>query len=168
MSLVHISRWHLDCSSSQVWNLLSSPEHWPKWWQRLSQVDIVRPGTASSDTACAVLHWRSPLGCSRQVYCQTTRCEQDAHGNGEIESRTQGCFQGMGLWVIEPSSRHGVDITYRWEVLFNKPWMRLFAPVLRCVLLWNHFAVMQAGAKGMARQLGCHSPRVSNWSGGPR
>lgn len=167
-SLVHISRWRLDCPSSQVWELLASPEHWPQWWRQLNRVDILRPGIASGSPAYALLHWRSPLGYSCTVRSQTTRLEQDAQGRGEIESRAQGCFQGMGLWVIEPSAPRQVDITYRWEVSLHKPWMRLLAPVLRGVLSWNHFNVMQDGAQGMARQLGCHSPLVSNWSGGAR
>jgi hypothetical protein len=167
-SLVHISRWRLDCPSSQVWDLLSCPENWPQWWQQLSRVEILKPSGASDCTTHALLHWRSQMGLSCRVHCQTTRCEQDAHGRGEIESHAQGCFQGMGLWVIEPYSIRGVDITYRWEVRLHKPWMRLFAPALRGLLSWNHFNVMQAGAQGMARQLGCHSPLVSNWSGGVR
>lgn len=165
-SVVHISRWRLDCPSSQVWDLLSSPEHWPQWWRQLRRVEILKADAASSGSDYALLHWRSPLGYSCKVRCVTTRREQDTNGHGEIESRAQGCFQGMGLWLIEPTSQRQVDITYRWEVSLQKPWMRMFAPVLRGALSWNHFNVMQAGAQGMAKQLGCHSPLVSNWSGG--
>ena len=113
-------------------------------------------------------HWRSPLGYSCRVLSLTTRREQDAHGRGEIESFAQGVFKGRGLWLIEPSSPRQVDITYRWEVSLHKPWMRWLAPLLRSVLSWSHFNVMQSGAQGMAQQLGCRSPHVSNWSGGPR
>ena len=168
-SLVHISRWRLDCQPAQVWDLLSSTEQWPQWWRQLERVEILRgTGATSEGGAETMLHWRSPLGYSCRVLSLTTRREQDAHGRGEIESRSQGCFRGAGLWVIEPSAPRQVDITYRWEVSLHKPWMRLFAPVLRGVLSWNHFNVMQSGAQGMAQQLGCHAPHVSNWSGGPR
>ena len=168
-SLVHISRWRLDCPPDKVWDLLSGIEQWPQWWRQLERVEFLRGSGASAEGGAeTMLHWRSPLGYSCRVLSLTTRREQDALGRGEIESRAQGCFQGVGLWVIEPSAPRQVDITYRWEVSLHKPWMRVFAPVLRGLLSWNHFNLMQSGAQGMAQQLGCRSPHVNNWIGGPR
>jgi hypothetical protein len=168
-SLVHISRWRLDCPPAQVWDLLSCTEQWPQWWRRLERVDILRGAdAASAGRSETMLHWRSPLGYSCRVLSLTTRREQDANGRGEIESFAQGVFRGRGLWLIEPTSPFQVDITYRWEVSLHKSWMRLLAPVLRGVLSWNHFKVMQSGARGMAERLGCYTPAVSRWSGGPR
>ena len=115
-----------------------------------------------------MMHWISPLGYRFQVRLLTTRRERDADGRSEIEAQAHGDFRGMGLWLIEPVSARQVDITYRWEVQLHKPWMRLLAPLLRGVFSWNHFTVMQAGARGMAQQLGCALYDVSDWSGGPR
>ena len=152
-SFVHISRWRLDCSASDAWGLLTNLAGWPQWWPQLSQVRILKKGTHTGLGAQADMHWVSPLGYRLKVHLLTTRCERDADGHGEIEAQVRGDVHGMGLWVIEPVSAQQVDITYRWEVMLHKPWMRLLAPLLRGVFSWNHFTVMQAGAKGMARQL---------------
>ena len=47
-----------------------------------------------------------------------------------------------------------VLVRYDWNVVTTKPWMNLLAPVARPLFKWNHDAVMNWGAEGLARRLG--------------
>jgi hypothetical protein len=162
-----ISRWRLNCSAEMAWNLLTNLENWPQWWPQVKHVRLLHRAPIGQTGTHVAMTWRSMLGYGFTIDVVNTRRERSSDGHCEIEGRSEGDLLGRGLWVLEPASAREVDVTYRYEVELNKPWMRALAPVLRAVFAWNHFAVMRSGARGMAAHLQCDSSNVANWTAGP-
>lgn len=158
--LVLVSRWRLETTAERVWELLSHPEDWPAWWPQLASVERLAPGNAAGIDAQHRFRWRSGLGYGFAIVITTTRAERPR----ELEGAADGDLRGIGLWVVEQDGPGAVRLTYRWDVELAKPWMRLTAPLLRPLFAWRHFAVMRAGARGMARRLACRPGEVEEWS----
>ena len=172
---VLISRWRMTCPSQPIWALLTDLESWPHWWPQVSRVRLLRRAPVGEAGTHAALTWRSPLGYRFTIEVINTRRERAADGHCEIEGRSSGDLLGQGLWVLDPvpdqvpgtggaASAQQVDVTYRYEVELGKRWMRIAAPLLRVLFKWSHFAVMEAGAKGMAAQLNCSSSQLKHWT----
>lgn len=164
---VLISRWRLSCPTHRAWSLITDLESWPEWWPHVKRVRMLHQAPVGETGTHVALTWRSVLGYGFTIDVVNTRRERSADGHCEIEGRSAGDLLGHGLWVLDPVSAREVDVTYRYEVELNKPWMRALAPVLRAVFAWNHFAVMRAGARGMAARLNCRTSNVTNWTAGP-
>lgn len=164
---VLISRWRLACQPHEVWQLLTQLEHWPSWWPYVRRVRVLHHPAQGVAGTRAELAWGSALGYGIKLHVLTTRSERGADGGGELEGKASGDLHGRGLWLVEPVSAQEVDVTYRWEVELHKPWMRRLTPLLRGAFAWNHFIVMRAGARGMAKRLGCEVSQLADWTGGP-
>jgi uncharacterized protein YndB with AHSA1/START domain len=151
LRFVLISRWQLNVPAQRLWDLITDYETWPRWWPNVVAVRQRKPGDADGLGAVNEFDWRSGLGYGFTLSVETVRVKKLV----ELEGSAQGDLRGTGLWVLEPIDSESVRVTYRWDVELQKPWMRLFAPLLHPVFAWRHFAVMARGAHGMARHLGC-------------
>lgn len=145
------SRWRVETSAERAWQLLTDVERWPRWWRYARCVRVVERGGADHAGDVTLIDWSSALLYRIRLRMVTTRVERAR----ELEARADGDLSGSGLWLLEPVDGPAVDITYRWEVTLQRPWMRHLAFLLRPLFEWNHFVVMRAGARGMARELGC-------------
>jgi hypothetical protein len=168
---VLISRWRMTCSSQPIWDLLTDLESWPSWWPQVRQARLLYQAPAGEAGTRVALTWRSPLGYGFTIDVLNTRRERGDDGHCEIEGRSSGDLRGQGLWVLEPvrspaavGAHRQVDVTYRYELELGQRWMRWLAPVLRALFKWSHFAVMEAGAKGMAARLNCRSSKLKHWT----
>jgi hypothetical protein len=168
---VLISRWRMSCASQPIWELLTDLESWPRWWPQVSRVRLLHRAPVGEAGTRAALTWRSPLGYGFTIDVLNTRRERAADGHCEIEGQSSGDLMGQGLWVLDPvpcssssTAAQQVDVTYRYEVELGKRWMRVSAPLLRLFFKWSHFAVMEAGALGMAAQLNCSSSKLKHWT----
>ena len=110
----------------------------------------------------AELHWGSALPYTIALRVTTVAAVRPQR----LEGHAQGDLQGVGTWLLDAVDGGGVDVTYRWEVVLERRWMRVFSFLLRPLFEWNHFKVMRAGAVGMARRLGCRRSHSSEWAGG--
>lgn len=151
---VLISRWQLACDIDDAWRHVCAIRLWPRWWPHVKAVRAIGGGDDASATPrtgdSAKVEWTTRLGYGLRIHVTTTAVLAPF----ELEAVATGDLSGTGLWVLE--SQHGhVNITYRWDVHLNRPWMRWSAPALRPVFAWNHFDIMRAGARGMAGSIGC-------------
>lgn len=138
--------------------MLADVKTWPAWWPGVRRVER---SAASPLGDLAELHWSSALPCAVQLRLKTIAAERLRR----LEYQAQGRVQGLGIWLLEPDEGGGVDLSYRWEVRLDRPWMRTLSILLRPMLEWNHFRVMRAAARGLGRQLGCRVVRLSEWTG---
>lgn len=157
--LVLVSRWRLAASRERVWELLSAPETWPRWWPHLAAVRSLGQGDTDGTGAVREFNWRSGVGYRIAFVVRTIRVARLQ----EIEGVVHGDVQGRGLWLVEEAD-DGVCLTYRWAVDLVRPWMRLAAPLLQPLFAWRHFVVMRGGARGMAASLGCRLGKMEEWS----
>jgi Polyketide cyclase / dehydrase and lipid transport len=159
------SRWRLDATSAErVWTLLTDVESWPRWWRYVRRARVLSRGGHNHVGDVAAIDWSSALGYGLRLRVVTTLAEPSR----ALEARAEGDLRGHGTWLIETAQAGAVDVTYRWDVVLDRAWMRWLAFLLRPLFEWNHFAVMRAGARGMAQQLGCrlgslHESSGSGW-----
>lgn len=158
------SRWRLDSPAADVWALLADVERWPLWWRHVRHARLLQRGAASPLGDVADLHWRSALGYPIRLRVRTVAVEPLRL----IEGQAEGDLRGVGAWILEPAGDGAVDVTYRWEVVLERRWMRALAFVLAPVFAWNHFAVMRSAARGMSGHLGCRWSRHAEWAGAGR
>lgn len=155
------SRWRLDTSPEAVWQLLTDIEAWPAWWRYVRRVRRIERSATSPVGDVAELVWGSALLYGIRLRVTTLAAERPTR----LEGQSQGDLNGFGIWLLDAATDAGVDVTYRWEVVLERPWMRALSFLLRPVFEWNHFVIMRAGAAGMARRLGCRLSHLSEWSG---
>jgi len=158
------SRWRLHASADRVWAVLTDVEAWPRWWRYVRAAHVESRGAADHVGDVARIDWGSALAYGVRLRVTTTLAERPR----QLEARAEGDLHGRGLWLLEPAADGAVDVTYRWDVVLHRPWMRRLAPLLRPLFEWNHFVVMRAGARGMARRLGCRLSGLREWSGAQR
>lgn len=158
--LVLISRWRLETSRERLWELLVDPVGWPRWWPHLVGVRRVASGDGDGIGTEYAFRWRSGIGYTVRIVMTTRRADAPR----ELEGTANGDLSGIGLWVIEEDTPGAVRLTYRWDVELTRPWMRCLAPLLRRVFARRHFAVMEGGAAGMARELACRVSDIEEWS----
>ena len=156
------SRWHLDTSPASVWHLLTDIDTWPAWWRYVRRVRRIERAPSSPVGDVVELDWCSALPYGMRLRVTTVAAEAPHR----LEGRAEGDLNGFGTWLLEGSDGEGVDVTYRWEVVLERRWMRVLSFLLRPLFEWNHFVVMRAGAAGMAQRLGCRLSRLTEWSGG--
>lgn len=155
------SRWRLDAPPAAVWRLLTDIQTWPDWWPYVRRARLIERTPASPIGDVAELVWRSALPYGIRLRITTTAAERP----NRLEGRAEGDLQGYGLWLLDPVDGNAVDVTYRWEVVLERRWMRVLSFLFRPLFEWNHFVVMRAGAQGMAQRLGCGVSQRSEWSG---
>jgi hypothetical protein len=159
------SRWRLQATDTErVWQLLTDVESWPRWWRYVRRARVLSLGRADHVGDVAEFDWASALWYGMRLRVTTTLAQRAQ----QLEGRADGDLHGHGTWLIETDAPDAVRVTYRWDVTLHRPWMRRLAFLLRPLFEWNHFVVMRAGARGMARQLDCALTELHEWSGAMR
>jgi uncharacterized protein YndB with AHSA1/START domain len=143
-----VTEWDLAAPLAAVWGVLVAPEDWPSWWRAVKKVELIDPGSPNGIGAYRRLTWKTALPYDVTFNMRTTRVEPPA----VIEGRADGELDGTGRWTLTPTAS-GTHVRYDWIVDVTKPWMRVFAPILRPVFAWNHNVVMEWGREGIVRRL---------------
>jgi carbon monoxide dehydrogenase subunit G len=142
------TQWRIDAPVEQVWDALTDPESWPRWWPYVRAVQTLRTGGADGVGNVRRITWatRLPYRLAIEVEAvESVRFER-------LLGRARGQLVGEGLWLLRPQG--GVtEVTYVWRVEVTQRWMRWMAPLLAPAFRWNHAAVMRAGEIGLQRHL---------------
>jgi uncharacterized protein YndB with AHSA1/START domain len=144
-----VSHWHIKAPREQVWEALTRPEDWPRWWPHVRAVQSLRRGQADGTGARRRLHWRTRLGYGFSVVVDVV----EAHRPERLRARASGHMAGEGVWLLHAAATGGTQATYLWRVQLHRPWMRALSPLLAPLFRWSHAGVMRAGERGLARYL---------------
>jgi hypothetical protein len=145
-----LTTWLLESPRQPVWEALHDQARWPEWWRGVEEAEELRPGDGGDVGTVVRMVWKSLLPYRVEFEVTTTRVEHphllEGHAVGELE--------GVGRWRLY--EQDGITaVLYEWNVRTTKPWMNLFAPLLRPAFEWNHDWVMARGGAGIAALLGC-------------
>lgn len=143
-----VSHWRLAAPVERVWDALSKPESWPRWWPGVRQVLTLAPGNDQGLGSVRRIEWATRL--PYRIRVEVEAVETIRHSR--IRGRSRGALQGEGLWLLRTDGPF-TDVTFVWRVELKTPWMRWLAPLLAPVFRWNHESVMRAGGAGLARHL---------------
>lgn len=146
-----LTTWLLESPRQPVWEALHDQARWPEWWRGVEEAEeLSRPPDGSDVGTVSRMVWKSLLPYRVEFEVTTTQVERphllEGHAVGELE--------GIGRWRLY--EQDGITaVLYEWNVSTTKPWMNLFAPLLRPAFEWNHDWVMARGGEGIAALLGC-------------
>lgn len=146
-----ITEWTLDAPIDAVWEVLTTPEDWPQWWKAVKRVELLEKGSVDGTGSLRRMTWTTALPYALSFDMRTTRIEPKTL----IEGQASGELDGLGRWTLRADGEK-THVRYDWIVTVSKPWMRLFAPVLRPVFAWNHEVVMGWGLDGIRKYLARH------------
>jgi hypothetical protein len=147
---VLVTRWIIPAPIETVWTALHDVAQWPQWWKYVKQVTELEPGDAEGVGATRRFVWATRLPYHVRFDMRTLRVRRPVL----IEGRACGDLNGIGRWELQTVERHTL-VRYEWRVSADKPWMKVFAPLLKPVFEWNHDEVMRAGKEGLLRHLSC-------------
>lgn len=151
-----VTLWRAHAPIDVVWPQIVDAEHWPEWWHAVARAEVLERGDASGLGARTTLSFRTPLGYSLSFETRIIRLEPPHI----MEAQAAGELEGRGLWTLT-SEDDGTLVRYDWNVVTNRAWMNLLAPLLRPAFSYNHDAVMRSGAEGLAKRLGVAVDDVS-------
>jgi uncharacterized protein YndB with AHSA1/START domain len=158
------TEWLLEAPIERIWEALTVPADWPRWWRYVQAVVELEKGDAEGLGALRRYVWSSCLPYRLSFDMRTTRVNRPFL----IEGVAAGDLNGNGLWELQDVGDGTTRVRYTWTVTTDKPWMNALAPILAPVFAWNHDQVMRGGGQGLARHLGAallgfsggrHTPR---------
>jgi hypothetical protein len=82
---VFVTRWHAEAPIAAVWDLISQPEDWPRWWHGVESVELLEPGGEGGVGSLRRFRWKSRL-----PYCLAFRDVVMGWGAGGL-GRRLGC-----------------------------------------------------------------------------
>jgi uncharacterized protein YndB with AHSA1/START domain len=144
-----LTRWELQAPIETVWDAVSDPRTYTKWFPYISRVAQVAPG--DPDGAGRAYRFTITGKLPYSLSFTVENVHQDPPRL--LVSRSTGQLEGTGRWEL---SQEG-DITtalYYWHVRTTRRWMNLTAPLLRPLFAWNHHKIMDKGGTRLAAYLG--------------
>lgn len=143
------SVWKLSAPIDRVFDLLSQPQGFARWWPAVRSSVLVDGEDPAGSGARAQFTVRSPFHYSMSF--ATTAVDVDRPRR--IHNLVRGDLVGTGTYELKEEA-DGTLVRLAWRVSTTKPWMNRLAPIARPLFVWAHRRVMEGGAKAMAIALG--------------
>lgn len=138
--------WRVHTPIEKTWDAILRSDQYPTWWKSVVKVVLLKPGDANGIGAVVRTTWKTHLPYGFSFDTRVVRIEPLQ----TIELEAFGDLQGTGLWTLTRAGDETI-VQYDWQVKTTKAWMNLIAPIAKPFFSWNHAAVMQDGADGLAR-----------------
>ena len=136
-------------SPKEVWDVLSDAELLPVWWGDVyKEVVPLDPARKRQVGSKARARARGALPYELNFVVEAVELEP-----GEtVGVRTHGDFDG--LWRAELSPKgDGTHVKLSWQVIVERPILKLLSPLLRPAFAWNHRWTTPRGEAGLKRYL---------------
>lgn len=136
-----VSRWRVKASAEEVYDIVSQPLEYPRWWPSVYlDTQEISPGATSGTGRRVRFHTKGLL-----PYTLTWEsCVTEAVPPRRIVIEAAGDFNGRGIWSFVQDGDF-VDIAFDWKLVVGKPLLRYLTPVLRPVFEANHRWAMRQG-----------------------
>jgi uncharacterized protein YndB with AHSA1/START domain len=144
-----LTNWKIAAPVSAVWEALSHPEDWPRWWPYVAEVTKLADGDDNDLGARHRFVWRTRLPYTLAFDTETVALEK----HKVLVARAKGDVNGTGTWRLSENG-NGTEVSYEWRVDLASGWKRQLAPLAAPVFRWNHEGVMRAGGEGLSGYLG--------------
>lgn len=145
-------KWHVPFSPERVWEVLSRPEDYPRWWRGVYL--SAEPLDGSEGKRVAVVA-KGRLLYKLRFTIETLRLDKPKL----IEFRATGDFvTDVSRWRLEPDDE-GTRVTLEWNPRVEKPLVKFLSPILKPIFRWNHDWTMKRGERQIVEYLGRSSNR---------
>jgi hypothetical protein len=142
-----LDEWHLPTDVERVYDLISRPLEYPRWWGQVFVAADGDGGEAAPGKKVTVkargflpYHLRFSLTC-----LETDRPYR-------IHSQLDGDFAGTGTWLLQ-ADEAGTHVQLDWRPSVNKAGVKQLSPVLRPLFRANHNWTMRRGEESALRVL---------------
>ena len=156
-----ISHWQIAAPLAAVWAALADPSGWPQWWPALRLAKAPQPGNAGPATQGLRLAWSAGGPFQGEIELATREAlppERLRLRSGAVPGARRARLQGECIWLLR-SDAGLTQVTHVWRLDPGAGTTRWLQPAWAPLLRGLHGQVMQAGASGLARQLGALPPR---------
>lgn len=142
-----LTRWRVRGSIHDVYDLISHPLDYPRWWPSVYlRVDELPPNPGGGKRVRLLTKGWLPYKLRWESEVVN---DQPPH---RLEIRATGDFDGRGIWTLEPDGDN-VNVTFDWRLKAEKPLLRILSPVLKPVFEANHRWAMEQGRISLEQEL---------------
>jgi uncharacterized protein YndB with AHSA1/START domain len=146
-----IDAWTVDAPPDVVWDVVSDPRTYPRWWPEF--IDVRRLNEIDGVGARAAAHVKASLPYHLHFELEAARYDRP-HVS---EARATGDLVGVMRWVCAPYNG-GTYVVFEERVRTGKRVLNLLAPVGKPFFAWAHGRMMEHGAAGLRAELRSHKP----------
>lgn len=142
--------WYVPFPIDNVWEVLSRPTEYPRWWRGvyLSAQALDRDASGKSSKRVAVVA-RGWLPYKLRFTIENLRLDKPRL----IEFKASGDFAtDVSRWVLKPEG-NGTSVTLEWNPRVEKPGVKFFSPILKPLFRWNHDWTMKRGQQQIVEYL---------------
>ena len=144
-----LSTWRLKAPLESVWQCMYESERWPEWWNGVIEVKEIVEGDERGLGSIRTYTLTSPAR-----YKLTFNMEFIERIDHQLlKGRASGDLEGTGAWIFREEEGGITTIECHWHVATTLKWMNYLAFLLEPFFRNNHSAVMNWGAKGLAKRL---------------
>jgi hypothetical protein len=144
-----VTHWRVRGTCEEVSDILEAARELPRWWPSVYlRADVLEEGGPHALGQRVDLLTKGFLPY-RLRWEFTVVEERYPHGS-VLEAR--GDFVGRGEWTLRQDGEIA-DVTYDWQILAEKPLLKLFTPVLHPLFSANHRWAMAQGLRSLEREL---------------
>jgi len=144
-----ITRWRVRGSSDEVYDLISHPLEYPRWWPSVYlQTEEVAAGDERGVGRRIRLHTKGWLPYT----LRWESCSTESERPQRLAIRATGDFDGRGIWTLEQEGQF-VNITFDWKLTADKPLLRYLSFLLKPVFSANHRWAMAHGLESLQLEL---------------
>jgi uncharacterized protein YndB with AHSA1/START domain len=143
-----VDEWRLAAEIERVYDLLSRPLEYPRWWPEV-YLHAEGDGGEAAPGKCVDVLTRGflPYRLRWSLTCL------EAERPHRIHSRLDGDFVGIGTWQLSADG-DGTLAMLDFRPTVHKAGVRQLTPVLRPLFRANHAWAMRRGQEAATRELG--------------
>jgi hypothetical protein len=144
-----ITRWHVEGTCAEVYDILDDPLQLPHWWPAVYlDVRELSPEPERGPEKVYELLTKGWLPYTLRWRLQRT-AKNPPFG---FTIAAWGDFVGRGEWTLTADGPV-VDVTYDWRIRADKPVLRALSFVLKPIFSANHRWAMANGEESLKREL---------------
>lgn len=145
-----VETWEIpEATPFVVWSVLADAELLPLWWGDVyKEVRNLSPGKGPRLGARVRARARGFLPYQLNFELEATELDPGR----AVAVRTYGDFDGRWRAVLSPSGT-GTHVDLTWDVIVERPILKVLSPLLRPLFAWNHRWTTPRGEAGLRRYL---------------
>jgi hypothetical protein len=144
-----VTEWEMVGTAREVADVLADPLELPRWWPSvyLAVEEVTPGGEGGVGRHVRVL----TKGWLPYTFSWSFRIVESRHPHG-FTLEADGDLAGRGVWTFEERGAF-VHVTCDWQIVAQRPLLRLLSPVARPVFAANHRWAMQRGEESLKLEL---------------
>jgi uncharacterized protein YndB with AHSA1/START domain len=139
---VFVDEWEVAAPVDAVFELLADARTYPSWWRPV-YLDTESDGPPELGRE-ARQHFKGRLPYHLHTTSKITVFEPPARLGADVV----GDLSGRGLWTLTESDG-GTHVRFDWQVLADRPLLRVLTPLLRPLFRWNHAWAIARAREGL-------------------